>query len=132
MQVVKPIDIEDALRIDLAALLDGLRVFAVPIPPDLRAGDVVIESFGPYRISGASHGYDVTIGCYATDEADAMANADEIAGYVASLPLRATATQYSNANIMNGPYHDYDPRAPHLARCSIRASLVCPGEKLKL
>lgn len=129
MQVVKPIDIEDALRIDLAALVDGFRFFAPPIPPTLRAGDVLITPLGDGRISAASNSYDVSVGVYAEDEESARQAANVVSGYVASLPLRETSTQYSNANVTNGPYMDNDPRAPQLARYSFRASVICPGER---
>ena len=96
MQVVSPIDIEDALRIDLSALLSGFRVYCKPIPPDIKAGDVVIYPVGGARVSGASHDYDVSIDCYANDDADARAMVNEVHGATVSLPLRDTLTQYSD------------------------------------
>ena len=128
MQVSKPIDIEDALRVDLDALMD-LRFFAPPIPPNLGSGDVLIQSLGNGQVSAVSNDYDVTIGCYADDEAEAIEYARIVAGYVSSLPLRDTATQYNNATVTNGPYLDNDPRAPQLARYSFRATLICPDER---
>ena len=130
MQVVSPIDVEDALRIDLAAIDGGFRFFAPPIPPDLRAGDVLIERVGGARASGASHEHDVSIDCYADDDADAVAMANAVQGYVVSLPLRDTSTQYSNANA-NAPYVNHDPRAPQLARQTFRATVTCPGERIE-
>lgn len=130
MQVVAPIDIADALRIDLSAIVDDLRFFCIPIPPDLRAGDVVIESLGGSRVSGSSDVYDVTIGVYADDEAEATYTANMLAGIVNSLPLRDTQTQYSNATA-NKPYADHDPRAQELARQSFRASVITPGHDLE-
>ena len=128
MQLCSPIDIEDALRIDLSALISGVRVFAPPIPPDLTANDVLVTSVGGARVSGASHEYDVSVDCYAANEAAAVALADEVHGMIVSLPLRSTATQYSNANA-GTPYQNNDPRAPQLARRTFRATLVCPGTR---
>lgn len=129
MQVVSPIDIEDALRIDLASLVDEIRFFAPPIPPDLKAGDVLIERVGGYGVSGASHSYDVSVDCYAADDADAVQLADTVHGAVCSLPLRDTSTQYSDARA-NTPYSNHDPRAPQLARQTFRATVICPGNRI--
>lgn len=130
MQLANPIDIEDAMRIDLAALLDGCRVFAPPIPPDLMAGDVLVTRVGGDRVSGVSHAYDVSIDVYASDDARAVELANTAHGIVSSLPLRDTATQYSAATA-GVPYENHDPRAPQLARQTFRASVICPGEKIE-
>ena len=129
MQVVNPIDIEDALRIDLSDIRSGYRFFAPPIPSDLMDGDVLIQRVGGARVSGASHDHDVVVACYASGEAKAVEMANEVHGLIVSLPLRDTATQYSNANA-NTPYEDNDPRAPRLARQSFRATLTCPGTRI--
>ena len=129
MQVVSPIDIEDALRADLAGLLPQCRVMATPIPPDLRALDVVLTCVGGGRVSAASHDYDVSVDCYASDEGTAVALANAVHGAVCSLPLRDTSTQYSDA-WANAPYQNNDPRAPQLARRTFRATVVCPGERI--
>lgn len=129
MQVVYPIDIEDALRIDLTALESGFRFFCPPIPPNLQAGDVLITRVGGARVSGASNDYDVSIDCYASDDAEAVLMANEVHGLLASLPLRVTETQYSAARA-NIPYQNNDPRAPQLARQTFRATVTCPGERI--
>lgn len=130
MQVVYPIDIEDALRIDLAALMGGVRFFAPPIPPDLSANDVMIESVGGARVCPASHEYDVSVDCYADDDASAMALANSVQGVLTSLPLRDTATQYSDANA-NTPYANFDMRAQQLSRYTFRATVICPGNRIE-
>ena len=130
MQVVYPIDIEDALRIDLTALESGYRFFAPPIPPDLKAGDVLITRVGGSSVSGASDDYDVSIDCYAADDATAVAMANKVHGLVSSLPLRNTSTQFSAASA-NLPYSNFDPRAAQLARQTFRATLTCPGTRIK-
>lgn len=129
MQVVSPIDIEDALRVDLAALLDGIRIFAPPIPPDLAANDVLVERVGGGRVSGASHEYDVSVDCYSDTASGAVALSDAVHGMLVSLPLRETLTQYSDARA-NTPYANFDPRAPQLARQTFRATVVCPGNRI--
>jgi len=130
MQVVTPIDIADALRVDLSAAVDELRFCCIPIPPDLKPGDVVIESLGGSSVSGASDVYDVTFGVYAVDDAEATQAANMLNGIVSSLPLRDTMTQYSDVSTRK-PYADNDPRAPQLSRQSFRASIICPGERIE-
>ena len=129
MQVVSPIDIEDALRVDLSALKADARFFAPPIPPDLKANDVLITRLGGSRVSGASHEYDVSIDCYADSDADAVALSNTVHGLIVSLPLRVTSTQYSEASA-NLPYANHDPRAPELARQTFRAMVTCPGTRI--
>lgn len=129
MQVVNPIDIEDALRIDLSALISGYRFYCKPIPPDLKAGDVVIYPLGGARVSGASHDYDVSIDCYADDDADAREMVNAVHGATVSLPLRTTATQYSDVSA-NLPYANDDPRAPQLTRYTFRATVTSPGIRI--
>lgn len=130
MQVVNPIDIEDALRIDLSALLGAYRFCCKPIPPDLKAGDVVIYPVGGAGVSGASHDYDVSIDCYANDDADAREMVNEVHGATVSLPLRDTSTQYSDVSA-NLPYSNDDPRAPQLTRYTFRATITSPGERIR-
>ena len=129
MQVVYPIDLEDALRIDLTALNKSYRFCCVPIPYDLKAGDVVITPLGGSAVSGASHVQDVSIGCYASCAKDAREMSDTVHGLVSSLPLRNTSTQYSAASAST-TYEDNDPRAPQLSRYSFRASITCPGTRI--
>lgn len=129
MQVVSTIDIEDKLRSDLASIDQTHRYLATPIPPDLKAGDVVITSVGGSRVSGASDDYDVSVDCYASTYGDAVALANEVHGLIVSLPLRSTSTQYSNATA-SLPYQNFDPRAATLARYTFRATLTCPGLRL--
>ena len=129
MQVVYPIDIEDALRTDLSALYEGARFFAPPIPPDLKANDVLIERVGGARVCPASHEYDVSVDCYAEDDAAAVELSNEVQGLLTSLPVRGTFTQYSNANA-GVAYQNYDPRAPQLARQTFRATVICPGNHI--
>ena len=130
MQVVFPIDIEDALRIDLSALDGNHRYFAPPVPSDLTGGDVFITRVGGGEISDASHDYDVSIDCYAVDDATAVELSNDVHGLVCSLPLRSTSTQYSNARA-NLPYANFDPRAPQLARQTFRATVICPGKRIE-
>ena len=131
MQVVSPIDIEDALRIDLSSVPSGFRFFAPPIPPDLKSGDVLVTRVGGARATGASHEHDVSIDCYADDDALAVELSNAVCGLVSSLPLRETSTQYSAATA-GIPYSNPAPRRPDLARQTFRATLTCPGTRLDI
>lgn len=131
MQLATPIDIEDALRIDLGAILSDYRFFAPPLPPDLKAGDVVIERVGGARATGVSYEQDVTVGAYADSDADAVNFSNEVYSALTSLPVRETTTQYSAATA-SLPYADFDPRAQELCRQSFRATLITPGSKIEL
>lgn len=131
MQLACPIDIEDAMRVDLAALLDGCRVFAPPIPPDLRENDVMVERVGGVSVSSVSYAHDVSVDCYAADDASAVVLANTVHGLLCSLPVRDTSTQYSDATA-NLPYSNPDPRAPTLARYTFRSTVITPGEKLTI
>lgn len=130
MQVVSPIDIEYALYSDLSQLMGGVRFFAPPIPPDLGANDVLIESVGGARVSGASHEYDVSVDCYAENDADAVELANAVHGLMVSLPFQETQTQYSNVNAIL-PYANPDIRAQQLARQTFRATVICPGNRIE-
>lgn len=130
MQVVKPIDIEDALRVDLAAQLPNYRVMAQPVPPDLKRGDVVIYSTGGGNVSSASSEYSVSIDAYGIDEEEACNIARSVHGVFSALPLLSTVGQYNNATALP-PYHNYDQRAPQLARYTFAGQVICPGERLE-
>lgn len=130
MQVVKPIDIEDALRVDLAAQLPNYRVIAQPVPPDLKSGDVVIYATGGGRVSAASSEYGVSIDCYAVDEEEAGNIANSVHGVFSVLPLLSTAWQYNNATAIT-PYYNYDKRAPQLARYTFTGRVITPGERIE-
>lgn len=131
MQLANPIDIEDALRIDLAALLPSCRVYAPPIPPDLKAGDVVVVGLGGSRMTGVSHEYSVSIDVYEQDESQAVELANSVHGIVSSLPIRNTLTQYSAVSA-NVHYSNPDQRAPQLVRQTFRAEIIAPGERITI
>lgn len=130
MQFVIPIDIEDALRQDLGAVL-SYRVMAQPIPPDLMAGDVIVYALGGQRVSGVTNSYDVSVDCYASDEASAALMANEVVAAFNTLPVMETAYQYNEAN-GRVPYPNYDQRAPQLARRTFRGSVIVPGTRMRL
>lgn len=129
MQVVRPIDIEDALRIDLAAIIgDTVTCCAPPAPDDLEAMTVCVTALGGGQQSAVSHEYDLSVDCWASTWAEAVALADEVQGIVSSLPFRTTSTgrHYVTADAMV-PYNNPDPRRPLLPRCTFRATVGVRG-----
>lgn len=129
MQLVKPIDIEDALRIDLAAF-NGAMFFAPPAPDDLSANSVQVMSVGGAPQTAVSFEHDVRVDCWAATPAAAISLANEVAGIVASLPLReiASGRQYVTAELDALPYLNPDPNRPLLPRASFRATVGIRGE----
>ena len=131
MQLVKPIDIEDALRVDLAAILgSSYKCFAPPQPDDLTAGSVMVTALGGASNGEVSNEHDVSIDCWASTEAAAVTLGNTVAGYVASLPMRATTTPYKGAYINALPYINPDPTRPLLPRVTFRATVTVRGGAL--
>lgn len=64
MQIVEPIDIEDALRIDLAEFLPDYAFVASPVDESLSAETVGITSVGGYDVNEVADGYDLSIDCW--------------------------------------------------------------------
>lgn len=125
--MVAPIDIEDALRIDLAALDEGPRYFAPPAPDDLSADCVQIMSVGGAAQTDVSNEHDVRVDCWAATDAAAIALANRVAGIIATLPLQDTGRAYSTAELNALPYINPDPNRPTLPRASFRAVVGVRG-----
>jgi len=128
MQVVRPIDIEDALRVDLGELAGDAIVCAQPAPDDLVAMTVCVVALGGGAQTQVSHEYDVSVDCWAATWAEAQALACEVAGIVASLPYRTPTSgrHYVTASAMP-PYINPDPRRPLLPRATFRATVGLRG-----
>lgn len=129
MQVVSPIDIEDALRVDLAAIIgDSVTCCAPPAPDDLEAMTVCATALGGDEQTVVSYEYDVSVDCWAATWAEAQALAREVAGIVASLPYRTPTSgrHYATASAMP-PYPNPDPRRPLLPRATFRATVGLRG-----
>lgn len=129
MQIVNPIDIEDALRADLAELLTETSVYAQPAPDDLAANSVCVNCLGGFPTSPVSHGYDVLLDAWGATPGAAMELANRVAGFVSSLPIRsfASCNDWKTAEI-NPPYNNPDPSRPRIPRCTFRATLGIRGE----
>ena len=130
MQVVTPIDVEDALRRDLAAILPAHRCFAPPAPDDLKAGDVMVTALGGTAVTHAVIAHDVAVDCWGHDEAEAAQVAATVSGAIGSLPLLdGTETEWKTARA-NAPYVNPDPKRPTLPRYSFNAEVSARGRNI--
>ena len=133
MQLVAPIDIEDALRTDLADLMGGTtEFFAPPAPDDLAPGSVQIMAVGGAPQTAVSNEYDVRVDSWASTPAEAFALAYATAGIIASLPMSApeSGRHYKTARLDALPYLNPDPNRPLIPRVSFRASVGIRGEAI--
>ena len=129
MQVVRPIDIEDSLRVDVAEfLVEQVTCCAPPAPDDLAPGTVCFTTLGGAAQSVVSHEYDLSVDCWASTIEGAVALANEVQGIVSTLPYRTTTSgrHYVTSSPMT-PYINPDPRRPLIPRCTFRATVGIRG-----
>lgn len=135
MQIVSPIDIEDALRIDLSALYEALDITGVtfsapPVEPTL--GEIpatgVLVCFK--RVGGARGGlvvdtHAVSVDLYATTWAEATEEANRLAGVMTQLPYQATtALQYHMVELATTPYAAPDTSNPVMPRVRMLINVI--------
>lgn len=137
MQIVEPMDIEDALRIDVSEVMKSLnmkpkaRCTASPAPDDLKAHTVTFTQLGGAEQSAVSHVYDISVDVWAAKPGDALKLANTVQGIIASLPMRefSSGRQYKTANARI-PYQNPDQNRPRLPRCSFNATIGIRGESI--
>lgn len=137
MQIVEPMDIEDALRIDVGEVLKTCNLkprakcTASPAPDDLKAHTVTFTQLGGAEQSEVSHVYDVSVDVWAAKPGDALKLANKVQGIIASLPMRvfSSGRQYKTADARI-PYPNPDPNRPRLPRFSFNASIGIRGESI--
>lgn len=134
MQIVQPIDIEDALRVDVGEYASDVLCCAQPAPDDLTTPCACFMDVGGVSATIVSHEYSVRVDVWADTYAEANSIADWIAGIVASLPLRdpESGRHYLTAEINSTPYLNPDPMRPTLPRASFRAELALRGVPVQL
>lgn len=135
MQVVSPIDIEDALRLDLTTLysafgITGVAFSAPPVSPSLGeipAGEVIVcfKRVGGSRDALVVDTHAVSVDLYADTWADAIAEGDRLAGVLAQLPYQSiTAMQYHAVDIATAPYPLPDTSNPVLPRVRMLINVI--------
>lgn len=129
MQLVSPIDVEDALRVDIGTLTDA-ECFAPPAPDSLKVHSVCFTSVGGVPMGAVGNEHDVSIDCWDESDAAALYLANEIAGLVASLPLRDLYRHYVTASVNALPYLNPDPQRPTIPRATFRATVGVRGKSI--
>ena len=125
MQIVRPIDAEDALRAYLSERL-GVDAFAPPAPDDIAPPCICVERVGGGRESAVSHEHDVLVHCWASDEAGAVDLADRACGELSRMPVMGGATT-ARCNL---PALVPDPFRPTIPRARFAATIGMRGEGL--
>ena len=123
---LEPADVEDLLRLDLTT--DACPVCGPPVPDDLGSSLPVgmVERDGGTRMSLVMDAHNVTVSVWAATWADAMAEANRLAGAVARLPMtQGTTTQWRTADITGLPSNAPDPAHPTIPRVQLTAQVTC-------
>ena len=129
MQLVTPIDVEDALAAELGARMPTHGVFAAPAPDNVAAGSVVIQSLGSVRQTAVSDAFEVVAYCYAASYADAMALGTSVSAQIRAIQASGpsvTGVGWTTTDA-KAPYDDPDPDRPTLRRATVRATVAARG-----
>ena len=127
MQIVKPIDIEEAVAQELAAVLPpGVEVTAYPPPDSFSATTVSVYSLGSFEQSPVSDAYDIVAYVWAPTYSQAYATAFEVSGAIRALRFNARHTHF-NTSEARAPYEDPDPERKTLKRCTVHATVGARG-----
>lgn len=129
MQIVKPIDMDEALAAELAARIPTASVNAAPAPDGIGAGAIVVQTLGGTDQSPVSDLFDVVVYCYAATYGAAMGMGAEVAAAIRGIQLEGPAvagTEWTTTSA-NPPYEDPDPDRPTLRRATVRATVAARG-----
>lgn len=136
MRYLIPIDIEDALRVDVstAAALGGFSfsMAAPPTPTDLGASlpYVLVERMGGTRESLVIDEHVVAVDVWDNDWADAHKTANEVLGVMFSLPETEGLSQdYLDVAVNAFPYDNPDPDHEDIPRVSFTAHVSTRAEE---
>lgn len=127
MQTMTPIDVEDALRVDVSALAQsrGISASFLCPPYDGSCPSALFERIGGRRINRVADQHRVSVDVRASTAADAVALADSVAGCVCALPdYAAGANEWKSASIETLPYMNLDPDHPDVPRWTFLAVVV--------
>ena len=129
MQIVKPIDMDEALAAELAARIPSASVHAAPAPDNLGAGTVVVQTLGGMDQSPVSDLFDAVVYCYAATYGAAMGTGADVAAAIRGIQLEGPAVagiEWTTTSA-NPPYEDPDPDRPTLRRATVRATVAARG-----
>lgn len=138
MPCLIPIDIEDALRLDLttAARLGGFSfsVAAPPVPTNLgnTLPYAMVERIGGTRDEIVVDTHNVAIDVWANDWAEAQITANKLVGLLCGLPYDDgfLAHDYLSCDINAHPYNNPDPDHQDIPRVSFSAQVLVRAEEI--
>ena len=123
--MLETLDIEGAIQSALAA--KGMSASAPPVPATLGAH---LPHYHAVRVGGWQENavqdmHEVEIHTYAADEADAMAAANRLSGWIRALAGDTLdGHQVYTSNVTTLPYGNPDPLHLSLARATLRAQIL--------
>lgn len=123
---MKPLDIENVMREHVGSQVE-YPCSAPPIPQDLEPPSVVFTRTGGSTSDLVVDSSSVMIHCYGSTWADAMDEANEVAGAVKALPYLDNPVTASALNTL--PYNNYDPQHPDVPRVSFSAIITTRSER---
>ena len=143
MQIVSPVDIEDAIRLDLTEMyaragIDDVSFSAMPVPPSLgelpAAGALVcIRRVGGSRTELVSDVHAVSIDVYAPTWSESIAEANRVAGMACAMPYQeGLSLQYHAAQMTNQPVELPDTSNPTLPRVRVAISFSVKGDIIEM
>ena len=128
MQIVIPIDVEQALADELDARMTN-AVYAAPAPDNISAGAIVVQALGGTQQSAVSDLFDVVAYCYADTYGAAMALGADVCGQIRAIQLNGplvAGVEWTTTDA-NPPYDDPDPDRPTLRRATVRVTVAARG-----
>lgn len=125
-QPLEPVDVEELLSRDIST--DACPAQPPPVPESL-GGTLplaMVERDGGTRLNAVVDSHNVTVSVWACTWADAMREANRIAGAIARLPMEPGAsTQWRTATITLLPFNAPDSAHPTIPRVQLAASVTC-------
>ncbi len=123
---MRPLDIENVMRECIGAQV-AYPCSAPPIPQDLEPPRIVFARTGGSSSDLVVDSSSVIVHCYGGTWADAMDEANEVAGAVKALPYLDNPVTASVLNTL--PYNNYDPQHPDVPRVSFSAIITTRSER---
>ena len=128
MQIVGPIDIEEAVSTALAASApEGVSVTAYPPPDGISGITVSIQSLGSFEQSAVSDAYDLVAYAWAPTYSAAYKTAFWACTAIRALRFGSFTGVTFNTSEARAPYEDPDPERKTLKRCTVHATVGARG-----
>lgn len=125
-EALEPVDAEEALSSDLS--IEACPVCPPPVPETLgdRLPWALVERDGGVRENPWVDSHNVTVSVWAGTWAEAMREADRLAGAIARLPATGgTSVQWRRADVTGLPSAAPDALHPDIPRVQLTATVYC-------